>query len=213
MTQEEQMAADKRLYVSIFRAPVLDQLATDGGEVHEKHPAVARFREEGREILPSETPHHVLIPPAGRPVYKEVDFIRIMRPSDRDNIPIRPIEEADKRRFPLHWQHYQENHESEGFIGTPLAELGFITVAQREEYAYFGVKSVEQLLAMAQEDSAKLPYFSQHRAKAERWLAARDGTSAAKQVSDVERMQVELAALRKANEELKARLDESPKRR
>lgn len=39
---------------------------------------------------------------SGRPIYHDAVFIRIQAAGDKLNIIDRPIEENDKRRFPLH---------------------------------------------------------------------------------------------------------------
>jgi hypothetical protein len=80
----------------------------------------------------------------GRPVFKEVPYIKIMVPGDKDNIVQRPVRDQDKQRFPRQWQAFQ-NNEDEPMVGTPLTEWAFVNRSQVEELKYFGIRTIEDL--------------------------------------------------------------------
>lgn len=83
----------------------------------------------------------------GRPIYKDVDWICIRFPGSRDTIE-RKVRSDDKTRWPKQWAAYQSNKSQEAVSGTPLSAWPAVTRAQVEEFAFFGVKTVEQLAEM-----------------------------------------------------------------
>lgn len=84
---------------------------------------------------------------AGRPIYHDVVFIRIQVPGDKNSVVDRPIEEMDKRRFPLHWAHYTNNAKDMTEIGTPLSEVPGITKGAVLTLKATGFSTVEQFAA------------------------------------------------------------------
>ena len=80
----------------------------------------------------------------GRPIYHDVVMIRIQAAGDKLNIIERPIEEMDKRRFPLHWAHYQNTTKSEDHPGTPLSEIPGMTKGGAQTLKAAGFHTVEQ---------------------------------------------------------------------
>lgn len=49
----------------------------------------------------------------GRPFYKDVVFVKMQDPGDNLQVTDRPATDADKRRFPQHWQLFQQNRGDE----------------------------------------------------------------------------------------------------
>jgi len=58
---------------------------------------------------------------AGRPIFKDIPFIRITIPGDTNNIIERKLTEQDKHKYPRAWAEY-ERGETQGFTGTPLEQ-------------------------------------------------------------------------------------------
>lgn len=56
---------------------------------------------------------------AGTPIHDDVDFVRIHQPGERLNIIDRPVQPADKQRFPREWNAYIDNR-SQIPEGTPI---------------------------------------------------------------------------------------------
>lgn len=83
----------------------------------------------------------------GRPIHHDAVFIRIQAAGDKLNIIDRPIEEADKRRFPLHWAHYQNQAKNEEHPGTPLSEMPGLTKGAVLNLKAAGFYTVEQFAA------------------------------------------------------------------
>jgi hypothetical protein len=86
---------------------------------------------------------------AGRPIYEDVPYIKIMSPGNRDSIVERPAREADKYRFPQHWRNFQARESQDVVEGTPLSEWPAIQGSQVEELKFMHVLTLEQLVAMS----------------------------------------------------------------
>lgn len=108
---------------------------------------------------------------AGRPIYKDVDYVEIRAPGRRDALACRPATETDKRRFPEHYERYQKRM-AEPETGTPLKEWPRVSRSQVEELAFFHVKTVEQLVSMADADAMKLHGGLNLKHEAAQWLEA-----------------------------------------
>jgi hypothetical protein len=83
----------------------------------------------------------------GRPIFKDVPYVMIMVPGDKDNIIRRPIRQNDKARFPKQWAAFEAGQE-QAQEGTPLEQWPMVTRAQVEELKFFGVHTVEALSNM-----------------------------------------------------------------
>jgi hypothetical protein len=81
----------------------------------------------------------------GRPIFDDVEYVKIMTPGDRNDIIHRPATEADKRRFPKQYAAFKSGHTDHSASGTPLKAWPAVTASQVEELKYFHVHTVEQL--------------------------------------------------------------------
>ena len=67
---------------------------------------------------------------AGRPIFKEFDFVRICVPGDALTEIDTYANESHKQRFPRQWAHYQNQvGDHQDVVGTPLSQL-FFTVSR-----------------------------------------------------------------------------------
>lgn len=144
---------------------------------------------------------------AGRPVFRDVPFIQIAVPGDRDTVdrivwddPSNP--HSDTARFPMKWAQYKAG-QSEESTGTPLAEWPGITRSQAEELAYFKVRTVEQLASVTDGNLQRMGggYLSL-RTKAQDYLAA------AEKAAPVTQMRAELQSRDSKISALEAQLAE-----
>jgi hypothetical protein len=83
---------------------------------------------------------------AGRPVFVQVDYVRIRQPGERDEI-LRPAHRGDQQRFARRWQAYQEGRQ-ELPAGTPLSILFPNNPEVVENLKYDKIFVVEQLAAL-----------------------------------------------------------------
>lgn len=132
----------------------------------------------------------------GRPIYKEVDWIVIRVPGSRDTVE-RKVRESDKMRFPKQWAAFQAGKSQEAVVGTPLSAWPGVTRAQVEEFAFFGVKTVEQLAEMPDQHLQKFMGGQALRQRAKDFIAAaKDAAPLAQLRSEVEKRDADIEALK-----------------
>lgn len=125
---------------------------------------------------------------AGRAIYKEVDFIRIMVPGDKLTVIEREVDEIDRRRFAARYEKWLAGA-GNAVEGTPLSSLPKMTPSKVEEYKFFNVHTVEQLAAAPDSLGQKFMGFNGDKQAAQAFLEIAKGN----------------APIAKMNEELKAR--------
>ena len=81
---------------------------------------------------------------ANRPIYKNVPFVKIMIPGDKNNIVVEPVWDRHKIRFPEQWDQFQRGVAQEA-VGTPLKVAPFLTEAHVAEFKHMKITTVEQL--------------------------------------------------------------------
>lgn len=114
---------------------------------------------------------------AGRPKFKNVTFIRILIPHDRQTKIDRPCSEQDKSDFPEAWKNYELRHRSTPDGETPLAMWPQLTPAQVFELRAIGVHSVDALAGMPDEFLVKHAVDPMWRELAREYLAPPDETT------------------------------------
>lgn len=135
----------------------------------------------------------------GRPIFEEREFVSIMVPGQKDNIVIREARETDKDRFPRHYAAFK-NRVEQVVDGTPLEEWPAVTRSQVEELKFFNVFTVEQLAEISDSNAQNFMGIQLLRQKAKAFLeAANDvGAMADKLSAEIEKRDVEIAALQEA---------------
>lgn len=134
-----------------------------------------------------------------RPIFEDVDFVKIYVPGDSTLVIDTPAREDHKARFPLQWAHYQNKHGGDSkLIGTPLSQWPLVTAAQAEELKALKFFTVEQIANAGDAQLQRLGMvagMSPHafRDRAQRFLAV------AKQESDVNHSEERIKALEAEN--------------
>ena len=144
---------------------------------------------------------------AGRPIFKEFDFVRIMIPGDNLTEIDTYAQESHKQRFPRQWAHYQNqvaNHED--IIGTPLDQWPQITRSQADELRGLKFHTVESIADCSDQQLQRIgmvagmsPYNFRLKAKAFLNLATDS--------AEVAQRQAEMQALKAENDKIKAETD------
>ena len=144
---------------------------------------------------------------AGRPIFKEFDFVRIMIPGDNLTEIDTYAQESHKQRFPRQWAHYQNqvaNHED--IVGTPLEQWPQVTRSQADELRGLKFHTVESIADCSDQQMQRIgmvagmsPYNFREKAKAFLNLATKS--------ADVAQREAELQALREENDKIKAETD------
>lgn len=91
---------------------------------------------------------------AGRPIFKDTEFVKIRIPGDKNSCIERVAGPSDVNRFPLEYARFKNGmKEEQQAVGTPLKVWPQIQRAMVMEFASFNVHTVEQLASMS--DTAK----------------------------------------------------------
>lgn len=82
----------------------------------------------------------------GRPIYDDVDYVKIITPGDQFTIIDQPVNEVHKARFPRQWNQFLQSGQS-GYTmnGTPLSEWTQLSPAQvrmLNGYNFFTVENI-----------------------------------------------------------------------
>jgi hypothetical protein len=145
---------------------------------------------------------------AGRPIFADVVYVKIMTPSDQLTQIDTIAREDHKARFPRQWAYFQNKQAGmQQVVGTPVGEWPQLTASAAEELRAMKFFTVE-LIANANDGQLQkigmIAGMSPHslRDKARAFLnLANDSAEEAKR-------EAELEALRQENERLKAETDQ-----
>lgn len=144
---------------------------------------------------------------AGRPIFKEFDFVRICVPGDNLTEIDTYAQESHKQRFPRQWAHYQNRvGNEEKIIGTPIEQWPLITRSQADELKgikFYTVESVAHCSDQQLQRIGMIAGMSPHsfREKAKSFL------NLASESAEVSQREEELQALKEENAKIKAETD------
>jgi hypothetical protein len=144
---------------------------------------------------------------AGRPIFKEFDFVRIMIPGDNLTEIDTYAQESHKQRFPRQWAHYQNQTAGhEDVVGTPLDQWPQITRSQAEELRGLKFYTVEAIADCSDQQLQRIGMvagMSPHNFR----LKAKAFLNLANDSAEVAQREAELQALRQENDKIKAETD------
>ena len=147
----------------------------------------------------------------GRPIFKEVEYVRIITPGDTGNIIVRDVQDSDLRRFGRQYEAFKKGA-GEAIQGTPLAAWPLATRAFVEEMKHFGVHTVEQLAGMPDSVAGKYRGVVSLKQKAQDFLrAAGDTAPLSKMRTEMEQKDAEIKSLNQAVEEMKKQINDLQK--
>lgn len=149
----------------------------------------------------------------GRPIYEDVEYIRIISPGDRNNVIEQPVTDMDRQRFAERYERWKKNME-EPTEGLPLSQWPGINKALIEELAYFHVKTVEQLANLSDGNCQNISGATKYREKAKDFLALAKSTEPleiAKMENDD--LKAQLATAQRQLKEMGDRLEKLEKRK
>jgi len=122
---------------------------------------------------------------AGRPIFDEIDLVKIITPGSRDTF-VGDATYEYQQRFPTQWARYKQGRDQSAGSGTPLNQLPWLSISQIAEFNAVGCYTIEQLVGMADSLSQK---FMGHHAIKQKALAYID---AAKNAAPMLKLQSEL---------------------
>ena len=147
---------------------------------------------------------------AGRPIFDDVECVRIVVPGDKNSIIDRPATLTDKQRFSKQYGLFKQGlSEDEQISGTRLNEWPFLTRGQCEEFRYLGIRTVEQLAEVRDDIVSKVPGMQQLKQHAAVWLGkAKNAAEAAKQAKRFADQDNQIATLQEVIKDQGRRIEE-----
>lgn len=155
----------------------------------------------------------------GRPIFKEVVFVKIHTPGNQLNVIDVPADDSHKTRFRQQWDAFSRGKMGdEQITGTPLAQWPQITASQAEELRALKFFTVEQIAGASDERINQIgmcagmsPYA--FRDKAKRFLDFAKGVAEVNsQSEELKKRDAEIAELRAQMQELMANQKRGPGR-
>lgn len=134
---------------------------------------------------------------ANRPIYKDVPYVEMMIPGDKNNIVIEPVWDQHKQRFPMHWEQYLKG-EQQQVIGTPLKSAPFLTPSHVAELNYMKIVTIEQL-ANLPDTALNFMGAQEFKQAARRYLDMTGGNEAL--IARIQALEAQLAAQQAKPEE------------
>lgn len=138
---------------------------------------------------------------AGRPIYKEFDFVHICVAGDNLTEIDTYALESHKRRFPIQWAAYQNRvgAEDSQIVGTPVSEWPIVSKSQAEELRAMKFHTVESIANASDQQVQRLgmaagmsPYAFRDKAKAFLNLAT-NAAETDKREQEIQALKEELA--------------------
>ena len=144
----------------------------------------------------------------GRPVFDEVEYVKVTSPGDRNNIVDHPVTDYDRARFRALYKQWRDGQKTgEGMQGTPVEKWPELTRADAEGLRYLHIYTVEQLVSLDDNVLGKHPGLRSMQTKARQWLDVATRTAAASQLRrDKEAAEASQAAMKAQLEEANRRL-------
>ena len=144
---------------------------------------------------------------AGRPIFKEFDFVRIMIPGDNLTEIDTYAQESHKQRFPRQWAHYQNQvADHTDIVGTPIDQWPQVTRSQADELRGLKFHTVESIADCSDQQLQRIGMvagMSPHNFR----LKAKAFLNLANDSAEVAHREAEMQALRQENDKIKAETD------
>jgi len=134
----------------------------------------------------------------GRPIFDDVEHVRILQPGNKESIVDRPVADMDKARFKKQYADWKDGLDKPR-EGTPLEEWPILTKGQVEELRFFHLTTVEDLANLSDTNAQKFAGINGLRRQALAFVEqAKEGAASAKLASELEQRDNEIAALKQA---------------
>jgi hypothetical protein len=144
----------------------------------------------------------------GRPIFDDLEYVKIIVPGDKQNEVHRPANDADRRMYRNQYAAFKAGN-ADAQSGTPLTEWPAITRAQVEELRYFKVHTVEQLGNLSDASIMNIGPIRALVSKAKDYLERAAGNAPMEKMrAELSQRDNELAALKQALKEQGDKLDQ-----
>lgn len=147
----------------------------------------------------------------GRPIFDDVEYIRIIVPGDKQNEIHRPATDFERRRFARQYAEFKAGTR-EAQSGMPLKEWTGISASQAKELEHFHVYTVEQLAGLSDANLQNIGPIRGLQAKAKDYLEKAAGNAPMEKMrAELTEKDTTIATLKQQMESMGKRLDELTK--
>ncbi|MBB3355307.1 hypothetical protein FHT70_005268 [Rhizobium sp. BK049] len=149
---------------------------------------------------------------AGRPIFEDREFVRIIIAGDKNTEVYREATEADKERFHEPYARFKRGlDEREQIVGTPLSQWTLLKPSQVRELEAIKIYSVEQLAALSDTMKQNLGMGAHELVAAARAFleSARNNSVASSLAAENERLRNDVERLQQQVQALADRLEDS----
>jgi hypothetical protein len=152
---------------------------------------------------------------AGRPIYKEFDFVQICVAGDGLTEIDTYALESHKKRFPIQWAHYmnRQGADDQEVVGTPVSEWPLVSKSQAEELRAMKFHTVESIASASDQQLQRMgmaagmsPFAFRDKAKAFLNLAT-NAAETDKREQEINALKEELAKKDAETAKIKAETD------
>lgn len=138
---------------------------------------------------------------AGRPIYRDKEFIEIVAAGNANNIVKRKATDEDRQRFREQYARYKEG-DLEQVVGTPLVEVSWLTRSQVEELSYMRIRTLEALANLDDGACAKVAGLYDLKQRAQNHLQNAEGAAPLEAAHrKMQEMQSEMDAMKQTIQE------------
>lgn len=150
----------------------------------------------------------------GRPVFKDVEHVRILIAGDAKSEVVQEVTDQHKARFPQAYAAFKNNLDQIEATGTPLKHWPAMTPATIKNFAAQNIHTVEQLAAVTDAALQTLGMGARDwRERAKAFLAtAKDTAAAQKLASENEALRADVDALKAQIDNLSKALEASKRK-
>ncbi len=119
----------------------------------------------------------------GRPIFREVPYIQIHIPGDKNTIIDRKVRPEDKARWPNQWQAFESNAQ-QPVSGTPLEQWTALSVAQVAELKAMHIPTVEVLAELSEAGLQRIGMGARElQARAKAYIEAAKGNGSVEKIA------------------------------
>jgi hypothetical protein len=143
----------------------------------------------------------------GRPIFDDVDMVKIYISGDSHNVIDTLVREDHKQRFPHQWANYMNKNGSDPHLsGTPLSQWPLITISQAEELKALKFFTVENVAAASDAQLQRLGMTAGMSPHAFRDRAV-NFLKVARDEADVSKNEEQIRTLQEENAKIKSETD------
>lgn len=144
----------------------------------------------------------------GRPIFDEIDVVKIISPGQRDSF-VGDATEQYQQRFPQQWARYKAGREQGDGSGTPLNMLPWMSMSAVAEFKALNCHTIEQLVGMPDSVSQRFMGHHQIKQRAQAYLdAAKDSAPLLKLNAELQKRDEQLQQQNELIVAMKERLEQ-----